>query len=96
MIRTSILIKICLALCAVTFLLTIGDFLAIHDIRHDYISKEVIENHTDISQVNLPAWSETTGEWQMVEISGLVRAVYFGFSAITLLICLKGLKNRAD
>ena len=94
--RTSTLIKLCLALCAVAFLFTIGDYLALHDIWHDYVSKEVIENHTDISQASLPEWSETPGEWQVVEISGLVRAVYFGFSAITLLICLRGLKNKAD
>ena len=92
--RTSTLIKICLALCVLSFLLTVGDYLALHDIWHDYVSKEVIESHIGSSVLNLPEWSETKLEWQMVNISGLIRIMGFVFSGVTLLVCLKILKKK--
>ncbi len=91
--HTFILIKISLILCTIAFVMTIGDYLALHDIGHDYVSKEVIESYKGGSVLNLPEWSETKPEWLMVNISGLVRIAYFIFSAATLAVCLKTLRK---
>ena len=91
--NTSALIKLSLILCIIAFVMTIGDYLALHDIWHDYVSKEVIESHRGGSILNLPQWTETKSEWLMVNISGLVRFAYFIFSAVTLAVCLKTFKK---
>ncbi|MDM8553703.1 hypothetical protein QUF75_03100 [Desulfococcaceae bacterium HSG7] len=91
--NTSALIKLSLILCIIAFVMTIGDYLALHDIWHDYVSKEVIKLHKDDSVLNLPEWSETKPEWLMVSISGAVRIAYFVFSAVTLAVCLKTLRK---
>lgn len=88
------LIKITLALGCVTLLMAFGDFLALNDIWHDYVSKEVIETYSaNVSKV-LPDWSATKLEWNMVRASGLISFIYFFFSLSTLVICLKFLKKK--
>jgi hypothetical protein len=62
----------CLALCMLAFLLTVCDYLALHDIWHDYVSKGVIESHRGSSILNPPEWSRTKQEWQVVNIGGLI------------------------
>ena len=94
--KTSILIKISLVLCFFTLLMTVCDYLALHDIWHDYVSKEVITAYGGNSVLNLPKWSETKLEWQLVNISGLFRIVYLIFSSVTLVACLKSLKRNND
>ncbi len=89
-----LLIKISLVLCLVALVMTMGDYLALHDIWHDYVSKQVIENYGGNSVLDLPGWSETKLEWQMVNVSGVFRIVYLVFSFLTLIICLKTLRKK--
>ncbi len=90
----TLLIKISLFLFVVAFALTIGEFLALHDIWNDYVSVKVIESHRGINILNLPEWSETKLEWQMVNISALVQVLYLLFSLVTLVSCLKALRKN--
>ncbi len=92
--NTPLFIKISLILCLFAFVMTIGDFLALHDIWNDYVSRKVIEACDENSALNLPKWSETKSEWQMVNISWLVRILYLAFSSVTLYMCLKALKKK--
>ncbi len=92
----QLLIKISLAIGFFAFLMTVGDYLALHDIWHDYVSKQVIETYSSSSTLNLPEWSETKLEWQMVNISGLIRIIYLIFSLTTLIICLKILRKKVQ
>ena len=92
--NASTLIKISLVFCLFAFVMTIGDYLALHDIWHDYVSKKVIEAYRGHSVLNLPEWSETKLEWQLVTISGLIRIAYFVLSSVTLVVCLKTLTHR--
>lgn len=90
----QLLIKICLVFCFFTLLMTVGDYLALHDIWHDYVSKQVIAKYGGVNTLNLPDWSEARLEWQMVTISGLIRVSYFIFSLLTFVICLKVLRKE--
>ncbi len=89
----QILIKVSLAIGTFALLLSVGNYLALHDIWHDYVSMRVIETYGGSTALNLPDWSETRLEWQMVTISELVRILYFIFSLATFVICLKALKK---
>jgi succinate dehydrogenase hydrophobic anchor subunit len=90
--KTQILIKLCLGIGLIALAMTIGEYLALHDIWHDYVSKQVIENYGGGSYLKLPDWSETRLEWHMVNISGLIKVFYFIFSLVTFVICLKAFR----
>ena len=92
--RLPLLIKSSLALSVITLIMTIGDFLALNDIWHDYVSRQVIESVGDNVLAKLPAWSETKLEWRMVQISELTGLLYLLISSFTLMACLKILKHR--
>jgi len=83
------LIKISLVLCLFALATTIGEYLALHDIWHDYVSKEVIESYQSSSFLKLPEWSNTKLEWRMVSINGIFSTIYFIFSALALIVCLR-------
>ena len=91
---TSKLIKTSLLLCALAALMTFGDWLALYDIRHDYVSRNVIESSLGSWDTRIPDWSSTRGEWITVEVSAFVRIAYFATSAFTLLTVLKKTMRR--
>ncbi|MCP4632469.1 MAG: hypothetical protein GY855_06045, partial [candidate division Zixibacteria bacterium] len=91
----QLLIKICLGLGIFALLMTVGDYLALHDIWHDYVSKQVIEKHGGSTILNLPDWTEARLEWRMVNISGLIKAFYIILSLATFVICLKALRKKS-
>ena len=87
------MISIALAASAFVFLLTIADFLALHDISKDYVSSEILE-HLDISlSEDLPDWTATKGEWGIVRVSYLSRFLFFIFIIVVLALCLKELRK---
>jgi hypothetical protein len=77
-------------------LMTVADYLSLHDIWHDYVCKRVIETYGSCTALNLPEWSEAKSEWRMVNISGLIRAIYFIFSLATFVICLKAQQKKTQ
>lgn len=79
------IISVASLLCILVFLLTIADFLALHDIRNDYVSKKVLSSVT----VDLPEWTNTTLEWQVVTISFVTRFFFFIFNIGVLLLILR-------
>ena len=90
----QILVKITLVLGFVTLLMAIGDFLALNDIWHDYVSKEVFATYNENVSAILPAWTDTNLEWSMVRASGFVSFLYVFFSLSTLVVCLRFIKKR--
>lgn len=89
---------IMIALCVLGFLLTIGDFLALHDIKNEYVSTHILENLDITLSDDLPEWTSTRGEWQLVRISYLFRFVFFIFCAIVLyeLVSRGRIKHRDE
>ena len=68
---------ITLSFCVAVFILTIFDFAALHDIKQEYVSKNIL-NYLDISlSEDLPQWTSTTGEWQLVTFSFYMRFLFF-------------------
>ena len=68
------------------------DFLALHDIRQDYVSKGIIDYLGLTISGEIPDWTETTGEWQLVGISFVSRFLFFIFMIVLLLSYMKKLK----
>ena len=85
---------ITITLCVIGFLLTIADFLALHDIHNEYVSTRVL-GYLDISlSGDLPEWTATKGEWSILRISYFFRFVFFVFSFIVLYKLAAGLGKK--
>lgn len=89
--RTRFLVSLSLGLCIVVFIFTVGDYLALHDIASDYVSKDVLQTLEVTAE--LPAWTETRGEWGMVNLSGFSRLFFLAINAVTLVFCLKAMQS---
>ena len=74
--------------------LTFLDILALTDISHDYVSHQVLDNLNVSLPSELPEWTATRGEWQMVSISAFSRIGFLLLNSITLCLCVKKLKDR--
>ncbi len=75
---------IIIALCVIGLLLTIFDFLVLHDIKNEYVSARILERLDIALSEELPEWTETKGEWLVVRISYLFRFVFFILCAVLL------------
>ncbi len=82
--KSQKIVTITIALCLFGFLLTICDFLALHDIKSEYVSTRVLERLNITLSEDLPEWTSTQGEWGVVRISYLFRFAFFIFCAIVL------------
>jgi hypothetical protein len=67
---------ITLIACIVVFLLTITDFMALHDIFNEYVSPKAV----DRAFIRLPESSNTSMEWNMVNISYAARFLFLIFN----------------
>ncbi len=61
----------------VLMLLAIGmDFLALHDIKQDYVSPDVLREYNISLADILPEWTATKTEWISVQISMILKAAF--------------------
>lgn len=82
--RSKTIAVILMVLCVIGFLFTIADFLALHDIRNEYVSTGIL-NHLNITlSDDLPEWTATQGEWEIVRVSYLFRAIFFIFGVYAM------------
>jgi hypothetical protein len=88
------LARLTFVLCVLAFLLTIGDFLALHDISRDYVSSQVLRSLNTSLAENLPAWTGTGLEWTVVRVSFIFRAGFLLVNAVTLAFLARALKSR--
>ena len=81
-----------IASVAITTLLifcTFDDFLSLHDIRADYVSKSVLNHlHVETSEP-LPPWTDTRLEWTSVTISFALRSVLILSNLVILILLIK-------
>jgi hypothetical protein len=92
--RSAILFS--LAVIGFLLVLTVGDFLALHDIRQDYVSAEVLRTlELDLAGA-LPYWTGTTGEWSLVTISVIARFVLLVMNALLLFTFLRKRTGTAN
>ena len=91
-----LLVVITIVLCTLVFILTLGDFLALHDIKQDYVSQEIFGQLEVSLSGDLPEWTGTPGEWSLVRVSFLARFAFLILSWITLVLCASALRTRAE
>ena len=77
-------ITLIIGLCILGFLMTIGDYLALHDIRNEYVSSRILQYLNVTISEDLPEWTSTKGEWSLVRISYFFRFFFFILCAILL------------
>jgi hypothetical protein len=65
----KVLVPLMLIFNIAVLIFTILDFMALHDIWHDYASPHIIAQFGLKSSQALPVWTKTTGEWGMVDFS---------------------------
>ena len=86
--------KLLIASVAVTVLLifcTFDDFLSLHDIRADYVSKSALDYLRVGTTEALPPWTDTRLEWTSVTISHALRSVLILSNLVILLLLMKRL-----
>jgi hypothetical protein len=92
--RIYILAGFALAASLFVLVLTLGDFLALHDIRREYVSEEILNSLGVSLSAELPTWTATSGEWAMVELSYLTRFAFLIFNLITLSVLVMFVRRQ--
>lgn len=82
LIIASIAINILLIFC------TVDDFLSLHDIKADYVSKSILSYLHVETSAPLPSWTDTSLEWASVTISYALRSILI-ISNLGILILLR-------
>lgn len=82
--KTNFNSKLILVLAIVLLICIFFDFLALHDIHNDYVSKAVIDRFSASTSNSFPVWTNTSGEWSIIGLSFIVKllAIVFTFIAI--------------
>jgi hypothetical protein len=86
--------KLLIASVAITTLLifcTVDDFLSLHDIKADYVSKSILSYLHVETSAPLPSWTDTKLEWASVMISYVLRSVLILSNLVILFLLIKRL-----
>ena len=78
------IVAILVALCVIGFLLTLCDFLVLHDIKQEYVSMRILERLNITLSEDVPEWTATKGEWIVVKINYFFRLFFFILCAVLL------------
>jgi hypothetical protein len=87
LIVASIAVNILLIFCA------FDDFLSLHDIKADYVSKSALTYLHVETSAPLPAWTNTRMEWASVTVSYAVRSMLI-VSNLAILLALRKRLSR--
>lgn len=87
--KSALFVKGMLGLNLLVVILTIGDFLALHDIQNDYVSTKMLGLHQITTSAPVPAWTAAQGEWQIITISFLARSIFLFANLIMLWLLSK-------
>lgn len=71
-------------------LLTALDFMALHDIRNEYVSQDILNYLKVTLSEDIPAWTANKAEWDYLTVSIVVRVFLY---LLTFAICLYCYKN---
>ncbi|MDX2444512.1 MAG: hypothetical protein QNK30_12000 [Bacteroidales bacterium] len=75
----------------IVLLFTFGDFLALHDIKQDYVSPFVLEDIGNGIGENLPDWTLAKMEWGLAQVSFYFKFILMTFNVIALTLVFKKL-----
>lgn len=82
--KLKTIIVITILLCGFVLVLTILDIAALHDINKDYLRSYILEYLKLNTSNDLPDWTATKGEWQLVTFSLFSRFIYLTLNYILL------------
>lgn len=87
-----------LALSIVSFILMIFYFLASSDIYNEYVNKTIVTAVNSMANMKpFPEWASTSGEWGIVTVDFILRAVFMLYISILLIkLILEGKKQIAQ
>jgi hypothetical protein len=88
------LLTMTLIFCIIILLMTLFDMAAYHDIARDYVSSSILKGPDITLSGDLPAWTATKGEWNLVNISWISRVLFFVLNIVVLSRCLNRPKNK--
>jgi hypothetical protein len=93
--RMDTLLTLVLGAAIALCLLTVLDYLALHDIYKDYVSAAVLSQLNIALPIELPAWTNTQLEWNAVTINYLVKT---GVTVINLIliVMIRNLVRKND
>jgi hypothetical protein len=92
--KTNFNSKLLLVLAVVLLICILFDFLALHDIHNDYVSKAVIDRFSASTSNSFPDWTNTTGEWSVVRLSFIVKLVAIAFTFIAIFASSKNFTSQ--
>ena len=85
------ILMLVLGLSLIVLLLTLGDFMALHDIKREYVSLSILKYlNIDIAD-NLPEWTSTKGEWGLVQVIFFLKFFFMSFNVVALILVIKQL-----
>lgn len=90
---TTSLTKILFVLTIVLLVCMFFDFLALHDIKNDYVSSQVISRFLPNTSIKLPDWTKTEGEWSLVQMSYMIKIVVVGIMFFVLFVLRKRIRS---
>ncbi|MBN1408854.1 MAG: hypothetical protein JW956_13740 [Calditrichaceae bacterium] len=90
------IIMISLIFCTFVFMLTLLDFAALHDIKNDYVSQSILDYLKINTSQNLPEWTNTRGEWQVVTFSLITRFLFLILNTFILIYLYRKIIPQAD
>jgi len=89
-------LKIAIILSIVVFICTIDDFLALHDIKKDYVSQSVLQYLEVETSEALPDWTNTRLEWASITVSYMIRFISIIFMIIILFTMKRNKRSEAS
>lgn len=94
--RLRLLATVTLIAGLLVLVITLLDLLAMTDINHDYVSQSVLEGLNITLPRELPEWTSTRGEWQVVAFSIYSRIGFLILNSITLWLCMRRFNHLED
>ncbi|MCD6564717.1 MAG: hypothetical protein J7K53_02120 [Bacteroidales bacterium] len=91
--RLDTLLGWSLVICIILLFLTLGDFLALHDIRQDYVSTNILADLQVKLSKELPEWTSTKAEWFVANISFYLKSVLAILVIFTISKSIRKLKS---
>ena len=80
-----------LSFSIIVLLFTFGDFLALHDIKSDYISPSILDElNIDLAE-KLPDWTAAKLEWGLATISLYFKLLLMIFNVVAMIMVFKKL-----
>jgi hypothetical protein len=91
--RIDTLLKFVLLVAILLCMLTVLDYLALHDIHKDYVSQFVLNSLNVELSKPLPAWTNTELEWNIITINYLLKILMAVINIVLVVVVMKTVRK---